>query len=114
VKWTECEACPDAADQTVTAGDRVVYTVGDRSSRRLQFGTIEKIAKQGPFTHVYWPNGGYPDKQHRVEYEYFDYKVWIRHNKNIWERTGVSIIEGSERFLALPEGMYEWEFKHED
>jgi hypothetical protein len=113
--WEQCEAAPDAADQTVTVGDRVVYTVGDRVARRLQFGVVEKIAKKGPFTHTYWPNGGYPDRETKVQYEYYEYKVWIRHsepdNTGYWRRTGLSIIEGSNRFLALPEGTYEWVFE---
>jgi hypothetical protein len=109
MEWQQCEACPDAADQTVIVGDRVVYTVGDRSSRRLQFGVVEKIAKQGPFTHTYMPE----DKW--ISYEYFEYKVWIRHsepdNESYFKFTGVSIIEGSNRFLALPAGTYNWVFQ---
>jgi hypothetical protein len=108
--WVQCETTPDAADQTVSVGDRVVYTVGDRVARRLQFGSVEKIAKNGPWQHTWKPNG----QDAWETYEYYEYKVWIRHsepdNSGYFRETGVSIIEGSNRFLALPEGTYEWIF----
>jgi hypothetical protein len=110
VKWEVLEgnqAAKDAADQTVIPGDHVIYTVGDRSSRRLAFGVIEKIARQGPFTHTYYPFGF---DNGPVSYEYYDYKYWIKHKKESWQETGVSIIEGEDRIAAIPPELYAWKF----